>query len=333
MPHLNGNGVIQQADDRLEQLHLRQSSLAEVPSSVSRAIQGEEKPNDSTSELAKRLVRLFLLINDKDFFAISEAQVNKMAALFSEFANQGIIGAIEKNNHLTSAINQPQALAEYKKRAQILSMYKAIFQGQNPLYCNDPAALQKMTQATLELLLFTPSQIKKIAQQFSPGQLSGFQLALNLTEAILLEASLIHKQLRAQVLKPLEDEYQRLENKQAAASADKKASYEGRMAVFNAAIVKTKEVLLQYERNKNPESCKAGLVAGLTALRQSPELVKYQPYEQFLRKLLNAAALILTGVLPGLIKYAATGSLFFSVEGKSKDAAKEVFEQTQKLQI
>jgi hypothetical protein len=290
-----------------------------------------EKIEEEPAESAKKLTRLFYTLTYRHFEGMSVQQIKQTALLFSPLLSPGKSEAIEKNNSLISAIYDPRNQQAYERRQQWLVIFASLIRGSNPLFRHEVLLMPRIAEAALELLLFTPEQIKKVAPE--NVALTDRSSVLAMVSRILKEAGLIHQHLNTQVLSPLQAEYKRLQEKQKVARADKKADYSGRLLVFKQAITETTAILDQYKATKNPEICKAGLRQCLTALRESPALSKYQGYEQFFRKLLNAATLILTGILPGLIKYALTGQLFFSVQGDSKDAAEKALNRVQTFKM
>jgi len=156
---------------------------------------------------------------------------------------------------------------------------------------------------------------------------------------------------QAEILHPLEQEKKRLIERR------RKTFEERKELGTNVNIAHTDRVTLNNELKKQEQSYIKRIVAfseaianinmgimnpkpnyhwvddvhnPIQALLKNPDLAIYKD-QKWLRRVANAVAFLFTGILPGIIKYAATGSLFFSMEGDSRNAALKVLSNNEKI--
>ncbi len=158
------------------------------------------------------------------------------------------------------------------------------------------------------------------------------------------------KLYQAEILYPLEQEKRRLEERKKKKHQERKnigeyyysptpieearkeligeeLSYTKRIAAFSEAIAQIQAGIM----NPKPNYLWVNDVDNpIEELLKNPDLEKSKSYK-WLRGVANAVAFLFTGILPGVIKYAATDSLFFSMQGDSKNTAQKVSENRKKL--
>jgi uncharacterized membrane-anchored protein YhcB (DUF1043 family) len=174
------------------------------------------------------------------------------------------------------------------------------------------------------------SQDKKKVKELNIEQASPQQSSNN-NQTVSPEINNLVAEVTTQIIAPLETEVARLNTKMNKASANKQWGYQQRINAFNVAITEAKALSEEYKTNPVKEDYKKGITGTLERLKNNPTIIKYQSYEKLLRMLLNVAITLFTGIAPAIIKYATTGKLFFSVEGKSKETANIVLNRARKI--
>jgi hypothetical protein len=184
-----------------------------------------------------------------------------------------------------------------------------------------------------------PEEIKQklIQLAFSDKQA---ELKYSLTEDILnsineeksnslkvIEQLSLVKQVKELILQPLQIEHDRLLVKNKDKPAENRSI---RMKIFKETINEIKEISNQYTRDAD-NAYKQQLIASLEKMQKNPNVIKYKSGRKIARILLNAVLFIFTGIVPGIIKYAATGSLFVSTEGESKKKIDQVVSLAKKI--
>ncbi len=140
-------------------------------------------------------------------------------------------------------------------------------------------------------------------------------------------------QVEQQIIQPLSDEQLRLRGKMSHAPQPEHEGYQNRIDALQTALEAARRATDTYKQRKDKQAYKTALETSLRTLRYDQRLVKYKGTETFLRGLLNVVVALFTGILPAIILYAATGGLFFSLQGKSKNKADEIHHKAQLLKI
>ena len=129
--------------------------------------------------------------------------------------------------------------------------------------------------------------------------------ALLLKENII--TSNVHNIVFCDMIPLLKTEIERLERKH--------GQTDNRISTLNATITFLEGIVTQ---DKTIYDCVSDISAHINQIYMTSSLGKYSSFEQIGIHLLNILMIVPLGI-PGAIKYASTGSFFFSLNGKSQD--------------
>ncbi len=203
---------------------------------------------------------------------------------------------------------------------------------------DDPNGPRTMTDILKFLLYFSPHQVTLDSSRLEVKNDENLESLLitftNLPRVPETFPKQAQNTYNTEIIYPLEQEKARLEEKRKALrekiesnpeTQASERSYIQRIVAFSEAIAKTRVIISSPSTNYNDE-----IDNPIQGLLKNPALVKYKD-QKWLRGAANAFLLLMTLIVPGLIKYVKTGSLFLSMEGDSKNVARKLVKTKEKL--